>query len=119
MKLTKKDVTLVKRSIKHWDKDIIEKLKAGAKIFSSVYNYWTMDGVNTKGVVPDYGEHCPLCVVYAKKDGSCSGCPYLEFYGHCCDDIEGHWREYTINPYLETAKDMRNALAKIIGEEEI
>lgn len=111
LKVSKKDYKAVIDSIKHWEKDVIKPLKRGEKI--------------TRGVYMD--DSCPLCKLQPGPD--CSHCPYYRFYKHPCDARpEGHWshfdrvmlaKHFFRKRAIKKAIEMRNALAKIIGEKEI
>ena len=116
MKLSQTQIKAVEASIRHWEKDIIANFKKGWTIaFSSWYG---KDG-NRIGGVSFWGEDCPLCLLYSRKDKTCSHCPYQLQYGHRCDSDDGHWSAFMAHKNLKEAINMRTSLARIIKQPEI
>jgi len=112
LKLTSKERTALRQSIKHWERDIIAKLSLGIPID---------DGYN-------YGTHCPLCKAFhdddvdAPLESVCVWCPYQKAYGVECDARNGkghigHFLKYFLNPTLHTACAMVASLQRILDTE--
>ena len=112
--LTKKEITAIRKSVEHWDKDIIRHFRDGDTIEDHKYSpRWK----NSNKLVMMFSKDCPLCrMVRARANSSykCENCPYTRAYHRDCD-MRGHWSNFYNNQNLAAAKLMRNALAKIIG----
>jgi hypothetical protein len=58
-----------------------------------------------------------LCVLYFDNNNEevcCDECPYKMFYGFTCDDVRGHWANWTRTYRLPEAVAMKEALEKIL-----
>lgn len=107
MKLTKKEIKLIEKSIRHWEKDIIKPLQDGDRIISGGMSRLFK---STLGYVHDNAGDCHLCIGFR-----CTDCPYYKYYRtSCC--VEGHWAKYQRKPNLRTAKAMRDSLIKILED---
>lgn len=113
MKLTKKAIKALKKSIDHWEKDIIQKLRDGGKIVSRCSLLaWATDWYV---IVKCYTGDCELCRLYFTY---CERCPYFMFYGKVCSEERGgHWNRFARNPSLRNAVSMKKALQKILDSQ--
>lgn len=103
-------IDALKKSIRHWEKDIIKPLREGRKIYIP-----NMSWKDTGKKLKYRGEHCELCRVYGDD---CRNCPYYLSYGHVCDFHgvnEGHWVKFSHNPSLRTAVAMKKSLERILN----
>ena len=107
IELTAKEITAIKKSIKHWEKDIIKRFEKGDEIYNERWN----DGTT----VNYYSDDCALCKLKAADD--CDFCPFVKFYGVGCDEYDqrySYWRKFNKKPTKRNAIAMRNALQRIL-----
>lgn len=116
--MDEKDKKLIKKSIKHWKKDIVGRLEKGDKIifirgdgiFQSDEYYWNGD---RRSPVKMYSDDCALCEEYLF--GDCVDCPLQENYKGCGRN-KSPYSVFRDNPNLESAQKMVKALEAIEEE---
>ncbi len=113
MKLTQEEISALKDSIEHWNRDIIKEIENGREIdknSNNVYGlYMWADSIDC---VPCYSGDCPLCIL---AGDNCLTCPYLRFYELSCESTNSHWDIFHEDPNLQTATSMRNSLQVILN----
>lgn len=113
MRLSEKQKKAIRASVRHWQKDIIDRFKIGDSVGerSSLYNRW-----KSGAIIKDSSAWCELCRGYAAVGGTdCDRCPYFKFYGHNC--TAGHWGQWWANSCLENAEAMRDALKAMLPKQ--
>ena len=104
---------LILKSIKHWEKDIIEPLENGRKGIIDNYGYGCLIWSGNGDPVKCYAEHCPLCAEYKLK---CKECPLFQI-GERCEDEDSAWSKFQEKPILSNARKMVKALKKCLEED--
>jgi len=57
---------------------------------------------------------CGLCHLYLYNSlERCGKCPYYLYFGHACDEEDGHWADFHEKCDYDTAIAMRDALVEI------
>lgn len=108
MKLSKRAEIALKKSIKHWQDDIIERFEKNDEIIiPNEYPVWKSNYSNVKC----YKEHCTLCILFYER-GKCTKCPYYKFYKEKC--YLKHWILFINNLNSETALAMKKSLEAIL-----
>lgn len=117
LQLTNDEIKAVKDSVKHWKKDIRDRLEKGDLILTDYFPYiWSSDN----SAVKMYDENCALCLllknnnVYGFK--FCTDCVYYKKYGVFCTGLNntGAWENFRQNPTLRTCNKMIKALENIL-----
>ena len=142
MKLTFKEKTAIKASLRHWIEDIylplcIPRMTAEEILVIKSSEFCSPvkirrrrfrlieGGLEIFQLVSDMGSDCPLCQYSKRLTKSvadyfhpCDLCPYVIKYHRSCDDIGIHWDLWHNNPCLQTAIDMITALENLLPESE-
>lgn len=110
MELDKKQLRLLRKSVDHWMKDIVERMERGDVIYNTTWRWKNGD------LVPIDGRYCPLCKEYHDSmTGECCSCPYPLYYGSKCDNrCNGYWNRFALDPTVENAYLMVGSLMAII-----
>jgi len=104
----------IKKSIKHWNDDIIKYLKKGSVIIRDCGLIWESSGEPVKYMDDD----CPLCQ-YMGYDllNPCEKCP-LSQSGNECNEVGSSWFIFVKKPTLQNAKKMVKALKNLLEEKD-
>ena len=113
-----KDEKLIAKSIKHWNKDIVDRLAKGDRItfvrgdgiFQEDGYYWNRD---RRSVVKMYSEDCALCDEYIEY--GCLNCP-LDKKRKGCGKSNSPYSVFRNELNLESAQNMVKALEAIKEE---
>lgn len=128
IKLSKCEVTALKKSILHWEKDIIKYLEKGWTIYE---NYGFMNWVKKdQTLVSDQEVHCFAddCAMCILENGDCEDCSYNRYYYMSCQDElkgsnnkikGGHWIKFKYKPNLKNARSMKESLERILKNQKI
>lgn len=114
-------IEAIKKSIRHWEKDVIFKYAVGDRVVGCPGSYmWKSD----RSPLRIYTGDCNLCLFFYNQY-FCLNCPYYKTFGHFCFSPDkggsinkpvtfGHWFRFNTKPSRRTAERMRNALIRVL-----
>lgn len=117
MHVQEKLLNAIIKSIKHWEKDILKKLKDGDQAFLNPAGilFWKVDETE----VSCYEKDCPLCLhrnkysIYSISD-SCLECPLFKCTKIDCNESGSSWSNWLTYPSEKTANAMIRDLKKTL-----
>lgn len=98
----------LKKSIKHWQKDIINRFEKGDRAY---WNICLLQWISDDSLVKCYNKSCALCTLFYRN--RCNKCPYYIYYGNSYEI--GHWGKFSKKPTKRNAIAMCDSLQQILN----
>ena len=112
MTIDSERIKAIKKSIAHWENDILNLLLDGESIIEIRE---TLKWQNSKEEVPCYSCNCELCQKYLRENvAGCPDCPYDQRYNSPCYRGGEAWMNFRNEPNIDTTQEMIRKLKNLL-----